>query len=140
LSTSCPPRRSLTRSFLSLADVLPAAPLVVSPVFFTRRRLSHRAAVCIARFFLLPMTYPPRRSLHHSFVSLADFLPAVPLVAYLVSFTRRRLARRAARCVTRFFLLLTSCAPRLSLHRSFLSLADTLPAAPLAEPLVSLSC
>jgi hypothetical protein len=123
LPTSCPPRRSLHCLFRSLLDVLPAAPLAALRVSFSCRPLA-----------------PPRRSLHRSFLSLVDVLPAAPLAESLVSFSCRRHARRAARSVARFFLLSTSCPPRRSLNRSFLSLVDATPAAPLAASLVSVSC
>jgi hypothetical protein len=100
LSTSCLPRRSLYRSFLSLADVLPVSLHAVSLVSDTRRRVARRTAPCIARFFLLPTSCPPRRSLYHSFLSLADVLLAAPLAVSLVSFSCRRLARSAARRIT----------------------------------------
>jgi hypothetical protein len=132
------PRRSLHRSFLSLADVLTTAPLAASFVSFSGRRLARRTARCRACFFLLLTSCPPRRSLHRSFLSPSDVLPAAPLAESLVSFSGRRLARRAARSLRRSFLL-TSCPPRRSLHRSFLSLVDVLPAAPLAASLVSLT-
>jgi hypothetical protein len=112
----------VSSSILSLVGLPPAAPL------------------CIARFFLLMTPGPRRRSLHRSFLSLADVLPAAPLPESPVSLSRRRLARRAARGIARSFLLPTSGPPRPSLNRSFLFLADTLPAAPLAASLVSFSC
>jgi hypothetical protein len=87
----------------------------------------------------LPTTCLQCRSLHRSFLSVADDLPAALLAASLVSFSRRRLARYVARCIPRFFLLPTTCPPCRSLHRSFLSLADVLFAALLAVPLVSLT-
>jgi hypothetical protein len=136
LATSCPPRRALHRSFLSLADilpavslaaslvsladVLPAAPLDAPLVSFCCRRLARRSARCIACFFLSSTFCPPRCSVHRSFLSLVDVLPAAPLAASLV-----------------FFQFSTFCPPRCLLHRSFLSLVDVLPAAPLAVWLVS---
>jgi hypothetical protein len=77
--------------------------------------------------------------LYRSILSLADDLPAVPLPASLVSFCCRRLACRAARCISRFFLSPTSCPLRRPLHRTFLSIADDLPAVPIAASLVSFS-
>jgi hypothetical protein len=127
----------LYRSFLSLADHLPAAPLAASLVSFTRQGLARRAARCIARFFLLPTTCPPCCSLNRSFLSLADDLPAAPLAASLVLFTRSGLPRRAARCIARFFHLPTSCPLCRSLYRLFFPLVDDLPPALLAAPLVS---
>jgi hypothetical protein len=112
--------RSLHRSFFSIVDDFPAAPLAVSLVSFSCRRLS-----C---------------SLHPLFPLLVNDFPAAPSAASLVSVSCRRHARRAARCIARFILLSTSCPPRRSLHRSFFSLADVLPAAPLAELLVAFSC
>jgi hypothetical protein len=107
----------LHRSFLSLANVLPAALLTESLVSFTRRG-----------------------SLRRSFLSLADVLPASPLAVSLISFSCRRPALPAARCIASFFLLRMFCPLRRSLNRSFLSLADALSVAPLAESLVSFSC
>jgi hypothetical protein len=138
-STACPRRRSLNRSFLSLADALRAAPLAVLLVSLTSQPLARRAARQNDRFFRLPTGCPTRRSLNRSFLSLADTLPAVPLGESLVSFSFRRLARHSARCILRFFLLQMPCPWRHSLNRSFLSLADALPAAPLRVPLVSLT-
>jgi hypothetical protein len=70
--------------------------------------------------------------MYRSFLSPADVLPAIPLDVSLLSCSRRRLARRAAPCIACFFLLPTSCPPYRLLNRSFLSLADVMPAAPLA--------
>jgi hypothetical protein len=70
--------RSLNRSFLSLADVLPAVPLAVSLV-------SHRSTSC-----------PPRRSLNRLFLSIFDALPAAPLAVSLVFLTGQPLAPGAA--------------------------------------------
>jgi hypothetical protein len=137
-TTAYPLRRWLYRSFLSPADATSAAQLAASLVSFSRRRQACRATRFIARFFLYPTPCSPRHSLHRSFLSLADALPAVPLAASLVSFTRRRHAR-AARCIAAFFLFPTSCRPCRSLYRSLLSLGDTLPVAPLAESLVPFS-
>jgi hypothetical protein len=139
LPTSCPPRWSLHLLFLSPAGDLPAAPLAASLVSFSCQRLARRAVRCIVGFFLSSMFYPPRRSLHRSFLSLANDLSAAPLAASLVSFSSRRLARRAVRCIVGFFLSSMFCPQRRSLHRSFLSLANVLPAAPLAASLVSFS-
>jgi hypothetical protein len=102
--TSRPPRRSLYRLFRSILGVLPAAPLAVSLVSFPRRRLPRRVARCIDRSFS------------------CQCLARAPFAASLVSLSCRRLAHRAARCIARFFLLLTSCPPRRSLYRLFLSL------------------
>lgn len=118
---ACPPRRWLHRFFLSLVDILPAAPLAVSRVSFTRRRFAHRTARCIARFFfveVLPV------SLYCLLVSLIDVLPAAWLAASLVTLTSRRLARHAARCIACFFHSSTSCPTRRSLHRSFSRLSE----------------
>jgi hypothetical protein len=149
----CLPCHSLRRSFLPLVDALPATPLAASLDSFTRRCHARRAARCIARFFRWSTSCPPRRSLRRSFLSLVDVLPAAPLAASFVSFARRYLARRPARCIARFFLLPTCCPPHRSLyrlfrtcpsrrvlHRSFLSLADDMPDAPLAASLVSSAC
>jgi hypothetical protein len=122
----------LDRSFLSPADARSAASLGASRVSFSRRRLTRRATRFIPRFFLCLTPCPPRRSLHGSFLYPADAMPAAQLVASLFSSTCRRLARGATRCIARFFLPPTSCPPRRSLNRSFLALADTLPAVPLA--------
>jgi hypothetical protein len=146
--TSCPPRCSPRGSFLSLAAVLPATPftprlvpyvadifpatlLAASLVYFCCRRLSRCAALWIARFFLSPTAFPPLRSQRCVFLSLVEVLPAVPLAVSLVSFSCRRLGRRAARCIACFVHSLRSCPRRHSQYRSFLSLADDLPAAPL---------
>jgi hypothetical protein len=107
-STSCSPRRSLRRLFLSLRDILPAAPLAVTLVSFTCRRLARRAAHCVACFFHSSSSCSPRRSLHCPFLSLFDVLHAALLAKSLVTFTRRHLARRAARCIACFFHLSTS--------------------------------
>jgi hypothetical protein len=152
-STSCPPRRSRYRSFLLPTICTPRARCITrffqSSTTFPPRRSRCRSFLSLADacpahfipcFLYLSMTCPPCRSLHRSFLSLADDIPAVPLAASLVSFSCRRLACRAARCITRFSLLPTSCPPCRSLHRSFFSLADVLPAAPLAELLVAFSC
>jgi hypothetical protein len=86
----------------------------------------------------------PRRSLYPSLFFLAGdvlaAMPAAPLAALLVSLDSRRLVRRAVRCFAAFFLLLTSCAARRSLSRSFLSIAEILPTTPLAESLVAFDC
>jgi hypothetical protein len=124
---SCPPCRSLRRSFLSHAVVFPAAPLAASLLCFSSRRLARRAARCIARLFLLPTPCPPRRSLNRCFVSLDDALPSAPLAESLVSFSRGRHARRAARSIAHLFLLPTSCPSRRWLHRSFFLLPARLP-------------
>jgi hypothetical protein len=116
-----PPHRSLNRSFLALADTLPAVPLAESLLSSSCRHLARRAAGVIAVFFLLPTPYPPRRLLHRSFPPLADFLS------------------RAGGCIIRFFLFPTACPSRRSLHRSFLSPADATSAAPLAASFVSFS-
>jgi hypothetical protein len=136
LLTSCPPRCSLHSSFLCLVDVLPTAPLAAQLVSFSCQRFARRAARCITCFFLLLTSCPLRRSLHRSFLSLADILPAVPPAVSLVCSSCRRLAHRAVRCIARFFLFLTSCPP----CRSCLSVGDVLPAALLAASLVSFSC
>jgi hypothetical protein len=136
----CPPRRPLNRSFLSYTDVLTAAPFDAPRVSFCYRRLAHRASSCTARFFLSLTACPQRRSLHNLFLSLADVLPAVPLGASLVSFTRQSLACPAARCIACYLQSLTSLPPLRSQHRLILSLVDVLPAAPLAESLDSFPC
>jgi hypothetical protein len=145
--------------FLVLVDVRPTVPLTVSLVSFSGRRHAIRyASRCIARFsvpltsrragdfvarlFIQLTSCPPRCSLYHSFLSLADVTPTVPLAVTFVSFSRRRQTRRARHAtdyIARFFLPLMSRPPRCSLHRSFLSLADGLPATPLSQSLVSLS-
>jgi hypothetical protein len=140
LLMSCPARRSLDRSFGSLVEVLPAAPLAAFLVSFSCRGLARHTARFIARLFLVPTFCPPCRWLYHLFRSLVQVLPAAPLAASLVCFFCRRLAFRAARCITRFCLLLTSCAPRRMLNRSFVSLAVVLSAALLAASLVSFPC
>jgi hypothetical protein len=111
---ACPPRSSVDRLFLSLVNDLADVPLAESLVSFACRRLAHRAAHWIACFFppstscsprrspnhlflRLLTACPARRSLHRLFVLLVNVLPAASLAASLVSFTRRRLARRAAR-------------------------------------------
>jgi hypothetical protein len=145
LSTSCPPRRSLHRLFYSLVhslpaalltaslvtsliDMLPAASLSASLVSFPRRQLARRAAHRIACLFHLSTSCPPRRSRHRMFIFLVDVQPTAPLAESLVSFTCRRLGRRAARCFACFYHLSTSCPPRRFLRRLFSSLADVLPA------------
>jgi hypothetical protein len=137
VSVSCPPCCSLNRMFLSLVDVVPATPRRSLNNSFLS--LARRAAHCIALFFLLPTSCPPCRSLYRSFLSPTDALPAAPLAESLVCFSFRRLARRAARCIARLFLLTTPRPPRRLLNRSFVSPADATPAAPLTESLVSLS-
>jgi hypothetical protein len=121
LPTTCPLCCSLNRSFLSLPGDLPTAPRAASLVSLTPRGLARRAIRCITHCFLSPTSCPSRRALNRSFLSLADDLPAVPLAGSLVASTRRRLARRAARCIARLFLL------------------TTLPAAPFAVSLLALS-
>jgi hypothetical protein len=118
--------------------------------------LARRAARCIAPSILLSTSYLPCRLLHRTFLSLVDVLPAALLTAWLVSFSCRRLARHAvhsqarslccghlsrhaARCIARIFLLPTSFPLCRSLDRSFLSLADGFPAAPLAALRVSVT-
>jgi hypothetical protein len=88
---------------------------------------------------LMSLTRPPRTIPDRSFLSLADILPTAPLAVSLVSLTGQPLARGAARCIARCFLLLTSLPPRQSLHRSFLSPDEAPPAEPLAVSLVSLT-
>lgn len=75
-----------------------------------RRRTGRR----LAHFFRLSTSCPPRGSLHHSFLSLVDGLPAAPLARSLLSFACRRLARLAAHLIARFFRLSTACPPRRS--------------------------
>jgi hypothetical protein len=77
---------------------------------------------------------------HRSFFSLFDVLPAALFAASIVSFSCRRIARRAAGCMARLSQWSTSISPRRSLRLSFLSLADVLRAVPPATPLVSFSC
>jgi hypothetical protein len=108
-------------------------------VSFSCRRLARRAARCITCVFLFTTTCLLRRLLNCPFVSPADNMPAVPLTESLVSFSRRRHTRRAARCIARFFLFSTPCPSRRSLNRSFLSPADNTPAVTLAKSLVSFS-
>jgi hypothetical protein len=160
---ACPPCRSQYRSFLSVADVLPAAPLAAALVSFSCQRFARRAVRCIARFFFLSTSCPQRRSLHHSFLCLDNGLPAAPLAVPLVSFSCQGFARRAVLCIGRSFFSSTSCllhrsllgsflplvdvfvTARLaaslggSLYRSFPSLAEVLRAVPLATLLVSIS-
>jgi hypothetical protein len=73
-------------------------------------------------------------------LSLVDDLPTVPFAASLVSFTRRRLGRRAARSIACSFHASTSYPPCRLLHRLLLSLVDVLPAKPLTESLVYFAC
>jgi hypothetical protein len=87
LPTACPPRCALNRSFLSLVNHFPAAPLAASLVSLTGQPLARRAACYIARFFLLPMPCSRHRSLYPSFLSFADDLPVVPLAESLHSFS-----------------------------------------------------
>jgi len=148
----------LNRWFLSFVDDLPAALLAALLVCFPDRHLPHRAAGSIAGFFLSSTPCPPRRSLHLTFLSLANGLPAAPLAASHVPFThsttippRRSLHRLisslddvwpsallAASLVsfTHRRLARRAATP----HHLFLSLADFLPAAPLAASLVSFAC
>jgi hypothetical protein len=70
---------------------------------------------------------------------LKEIFVAAPLAGSLVSLTGQPLARRTARCIARLFLPPTSCPPRRSLRRLFLSLADILPAVELAVSFVSFS-
>jgi hypothetical protein len=122
-STSSPPRRWQHRWFLSLIDVLPAAPLSASHVSFSCQWLACRAARCIACSFHSSTTFPPRRCLHRLISSLDDVWPSALLAASLVSFTHRLLARRAARCIAGFICLSLSRPPHRSPDRSCLSLA-----------------
>jgi hypothetical protein len=104
---------------------------------------------------LISLNHPQRRWLHVSFLSLLDGSPAATLAASLVSFacqrlarlaarriassfTGRRLARGATRCIACCFGLSTSCPPYRSLSCSFLAHAGVFPAAPLAASLTSL--
>jgi hypothetical protein len=96
ISIARPPRRSLHRSFVSLAEDMTAAPLAASLVSFSSGRLARGAARCNGRFIFLSTSFPPRRSQHRSFLSLADVSPAAPLAVSCVTFACRRLARRAA--------------------------------------------
>jgi hypothetical protein len=121
----------LHRVFLSLVDVLPAAPLAASLVSFSCRWLSRRATRCIASFFHPSTSYLPCHSQYRLLLSLVDVLLVTPLNASLVSFPHRCLAR-AARCIACFFHLSTSRPPRCSLYRLILFLLDVLPAVPLA--------
>jgi hypothetical protein len=115
------PRRSLHCPFRYAADATPAAPLAASLVSFSCRRplapplaislvfltgqpLAYGAARCIAPFFLPPTPRSPHRSLSRLFFSPANLLPAAPLAESLVSFSRRRHAGHATRCITRFCL------------------------------------
>jgi hypothetical protein len=132
--------RSLHHSFLFPADVFPAAPLAASLVSFPCQRSARCAARCVARFFLLSTFFPPRRSTRRSFLSVADVLPAAALAVSLVSFSCQGFARRAVRCIARFFFSSTSCPPHRSLFGSFLPLVDVFVAARLAASLVSFSC
>jgi hypothetical protein len=78
---------------------------------------------------------PPCRTPYCSFLFLVYNLLAVPHAASLVSFTGRRVARRSP---YRLLLSLGDVLPsRCSLRRLFHSLVDVLPAAPLANSLVS---
>jgi hypothetical protein len=209
LSTPYLPSRSLNRTFLSLVDVLRAAPLTEWLIYFS---CSHRrrTARWIARLFLLPTPCPPCRWLYRYFLSLAVALPVtslaashvsfccwcnarrtavppcrllyrsifspvyrlhaaalaeshlpttpvVPLAVSVVLFSSGCHARRAARCVACFFVMLSSSPPRRSLHRPLRiavyhlraeppaeslvsSPADDTPAAPLAASLICFSC
>jgi hypothetical protein len=90
------PRQLMNRRFLSPADDTHAVPLAESLVSFSRRSLARHGARCVTCLFLLTMSYPPRRSLNRSFLSLADALPGAPLVVSFVCFSRRRIDRGAA--------------------------------------------
>jgi hypothetical protein len=93
------------------------------------------------RSFVSPADATPAAPLTASLVlSLVDILSAALFAASLVSFSRRRHARRGGHCIALFFLLTTPWPPGCSLHRSFLSLADVLHALSLAESLLSLTC
>jgi hypothetical protein len=129
----------LNRWFLSLVDVLPAAPLSALLVSFPDRHLPHRAAGSIAGFFVISTSCPPRRSLH-LVTLLINVWHAAPLAASHVSFSCQQLARRAARFIACFFLLPTTFPPRRSLHRLISSLVDVWPSALLAASLVSFAC
>jgi hypothetical protein len=118
--TTFPSCCSQYRVFRSLVEVLPAALLAVLILSFSWGRLVRGSA------------HP-----HRSFLSLADILPAARYAGSLVSFTRRDFPRCAARCIVCFLHSLRSFPPCRSLHRSFLSDADVLPAAPLAVSLVT---
>jgi hypothetical protein len=141
-----PPCRSPNRSFVSPADktpavplaesllsfffdALPAAPLAEWLVSFSFRRLARRATRCINRLFLLTPRCPSRCLLIRSFLSPADETPAAPLAASLVSFSRRRHASGATRCIARFFVWLTPCLRRRSVYRSFVAPVNFRPAA-----------
>jgi thiol-disulfide isomerase/thioredoxin len=76
---------------------------------------------------------------NHSFLSPADATPAALLAESLVSFSFRRLARRAARYIARFFLLPILCPLFRQLNCSFLFVADFLSVAPVAVSVVLLS-
>jgi hypothetical protein len=71
--------------FLSLTDVMPAAPLAASLVALTRPGLGCPTARSIAHFFLLPTYCPPLSSLYRQFRLLDEVLPAAPLAASLVT-------------------------------------------------------
>jgi hypothetical protein len=77
--------------------------------------------------------------LNRRFLSHADNTASVPLAESLISFSCRRLARFAARCIPHLFLLTTSYQSRRSQNRSFLGPAEDTPTAPLGLSLVSFS-
>jgi hypothetical protein len=137
------PCSSQYRLFLLLGDFRTVALLAALLDSVTRGRLARRAVRSVVCLILLPTSLPPCRSLHRTFHSLVEVSTGAPLAASLVYFSYRRLARRAARWIARFFLFTTpsptSRSPRRSQHRLFLSLADVLPATPLAASLVSSS-
>jgi hypothetical protein len=101
-TTGCPQRRSLNISFLSLFDGLTAAPLAGSLDSFCCRHHACHAARCIACFSHRSTSYPQRRSLNRSFLSLFHALPAAPLAASLVHLTGQPLARGTACCIACF--------------------------------------
>jgi hypothetical protein len=80
---TCPPHDSLHRLFLSHGDLLPTAPLASLHVSFTHRRLARHTGRCIACFVPFSTSELPRCWLHRLFLSLANILPAVQIVASL---------------------------------------------------------
>jgi hypothetical protein len=117
-------RRSVYHSFDSLVNVLPAISLTESFLSFSYRRLTHCTSHCITFFVFLPMTCSPCCSLHRSLLSPADATPATLLAVTFVTLCCRCLIHRTAHCITCFVHLPSSCSPRRSMYRSFLSPAD----------------
>jgi hypothetical protein len=68
----------------SLVHILPAAPLAVLLICFTRRRLACHDARYIAFFFHFLTSCPLRCSLHRLFLSLLVGLAHVPFAGLLV--------------------------------------------------------